>query len=833
MGKIINKLARKVMGGDLAQALNRGLMDGELKNPRTAELCRQAAAEGIVLLKNDNATLPIAEGEKVAVFGRCAVNYFAVGYGSGGDVCAPYIRNLMEGLIEDGVDFDKYLYNTYLDWIKKPANEPDEGFWGHWPMNFPEMPLSDELVRNASATCEKAVVVIGRAAGEERENVLKEGSYYLTKAEKKMLDVVTKYFRKVAVVMDCGNVIDMSWTSQYGDKVTAIVYAWQGGMESGTALADVLCGKVNPSGHLTDTIAVDYDSIPTAPYFGGKEYNNYSEDIYVGYRYFETFARDKVLYPFGYGLSYTTFDLAAAVAPAVAAAGEQKADAAEEGQKVDAAGEKAMAGTKASCIAKVTNTGAAAGKQVVQIYISAPQGRLGKPAVELAGYKKTEELAPGESCEMMIDIDIRDHASFDDEGITGHKSAFVLEAGTYEIYAGFDCRNISKIGEIVVEADVVTFQAKPALCQDHANRIVRMINKNGKKEFDLTKAEPVDMKTRILENLPEAYTYSGDPITYDDVKAGKASVEDFVAQLSAQELDDISHGEGLMDSKLGETGNAGAFAGITDQLRSRGIPPVITCDGPSGIRIRRTVTLMPCGTALASSFNTELVQQLYSEAGKEMQTFNADMLLAPGMNIHRNPLCGRNFEYYSEDPLVSGLSAAAVVKGLQSQKISACPKHFACNNQETRRNTNDSRVSERALREIYLRNFEIMIREADPWCIMTSYNKINGVWNHYNYDLVTTVLREEWGYKGLIITDWWMQPDKSHEFPQLENDAYRVRAQVDVFMPGADNEMLAKFRKDQTIGRKLLDTYRQKDGITLGEMQRCAINVINLALKVK
>ena len=809
MGRLVNKLVRKMLGGDLAQALNRGLMEGELTNPKTKELCRLMAAEGIVLLKNDKGTLPILTSEKVAVFGRCAINYFTVGYGSGGDVCAPYKRNLMDGLIEDGVNFDQNLYKAYRDWIKKPANEPDEGFWGHWPRNFKEMPLKNELVKNAAAECDKAIVVIGRAAGEDRENVLKRGSYYLTSTEKRMLDIVTKHFKRVAVIMDCGNVMDMSWTIQYGDRISALVYAWQGGMESGTALADVLCGRVNPSGHLTDTIATDYESIPSSKNFGGKEYNNYAEDIFVGYRYFETFAKDKVLYPFGYGLSYTSFDVSGTLT--------QDADLI----------------TKASCKILVTNTGQLSGRQVAQVYVSAPQGRLGKAAIELLAFKKTDELAPGESQELTIYIDIKNIASFDEFGKTGNRSCFVLEAGDYNIYLGSDCRNVTKIGQITLNADMMTFQASCALCQNPENNFPRMVNKDGKMEFVQPEIKPADLKAKILERLPKAYSYTKESISYEDVKSGKASVENFVAQLSIQELEAISHGEGPMDSKLGEAGNAGAFAGITDELRARGIPPVITCDGPTGIRIKRTVTLLPCGTAIASSFNTVLAEQLYSEIGREMKNFKADMLLAPGMNIHRNPLCGRNFEYYSEDPLCSGLFAAAAVKGLQSQKISACPKHFACNNQETRRNTNDSRVSQRALREIYLRNFEIMIREADPWSIMTSYNKVNGVWSHYNYDLVTTVLREEWGYKGLVITDWWMQPDKSHEFPQLENDAYRVRAQVDVYMPGADNELLAKFRKNQVIGRKLLDTYGSEDGITLGELQRCAVNVINFVRRVK
>ena len=250
---------------------------------------------------------------------------------------------------------------------------------------------------------------------------------------------------------------------------------------------------------------------------------------------------------------------------------------------------------------------------------------------------------------------------------------------------------------------------------------------------------------------------------------------------------------------------------------------MITTDGPSGIRLLATCSLLPSGTALASSWDTELVQDLYTEMGKEMMDKGTDILLAPGMNIHRNPLCGRNFEYFSEDPVLTGLMASAVVLGIQSSPVSACPKHFACNNQEFNRNYNNSIVSERALREIYLRGFEICVKKASPKNIMTSYNKINGVWSHYNYELCTTVLRDEWGYKGNVMTDWWMRYAPSPEFPNVQSNAYRVRAQVDVLMPGAKTAMSTTAENDGT----LLETLGTPEGITLGELQRTAKNVLS------
>jgi len=273
-----------------------------------------------------------------------------------------------------------------------------------------------------------------------------------------------------------------------------------------------------------------------------------------------------------------------------------------------------------------------------------------------------------------------------------------------------------------------------------------------------------------------------------------------------------------MNYTPGALGNAGAFGGVTEALRRRGLPAAITTDGPSGIRLKDTCSLLPCGTALASTFDPDAVRRLYQLLGKEMVLRGSDMLLAPGMNIHRDPLCGRNFEYFSEDPYLTGIMAAAVVKGIQSCGVSACPKHFACNNQETNRQRNDSRVSQRALREIYLKGFEIVVREARPMSLMTSYNQINSVWGHYNYELVNGILRGEWGYEGLVITDWWMQPGASREFPNIANDAFRIRAGVDVLMPG-------EF-KDRTI----LSSLRDPDGISRGEAQIAAKHTVSFLM---
>lgn len=798
MSQLFNKAARFVLSRihrtGLEQDLNRTEGSGRLAVPEIAAQARAMAADGIVLLKNEDKTLPITGQTRVAVFGRSAVNYFTVGYGSGGDVVSPYRRNLMEGLLEHGVKVDGILASQYETWCSRPRNVPDEGYWAHWPMSNPEMPLKAEDVAAAALRCDMALVVIGRAAGESRENVLKPGSYYLTDREKAMLDVVATYFHRVCLVMDCGNVIDMSWVRDYENKLTAIVYAWQGGMESGTALADVLTGAVNPSGKLTDTIAVKYEDYPSSQSFGAMAFNAYTEDIYVGYRYFETFAPDRVLYPFGFGLSYTRFRLSS---------------------------QAAVSGNQVTVNTTVENVGDEAGREVVQVYVDLPCGTLGNPKRVLAGFKKTGLLQPGQQQVVDVSFDLASLASFDDTGCTGHKDAFVLEAGNYCVQAGTSIRDVKAVVCIVKQGLEVVRQLHECNAVRPEHGFCRTVNKGGALDMEMVPTANRNLKQDILAHLPQELTPGQTEFTFEDVKARRCTPEEFVAQLSDQELDDITHGFGLMNDPSGPAGNAGSLGGVTEALKKRGIPTVITTDGPSGIRIRRTCSLLPCGTCLASTFDPEGVEALYRLLGREMVLQGTQVLLGPGMNIHRNPLCGRNFEYYSEDPLLTGKIAAAMVRGIQSQGVSACPKHFACNNQETNRNKCDSRLSQRAQREIYLKGFEIAVKESDPWCLMTSYNLVNGVWSHYHYELVTDILHDEWGYRGLTITDWWMQPGAAPEFPAITNDACRIRAQVDVLMPGEIQE------------RTLVASLADPNGVTRAEAQRCAVNVIKFILKVK
>ena len=767
-GKLVRRVVDHATGSGLLQEEN--TPEGErYYAPGFPELIRQAAAESCVLLKNDG-VLPLSREEEIAVFGRCQLDWFYVGYGSGGDVHPARRVNLMQGLQNAGMAVNGPLAAKYAAWTAEKANRADPGWWGHWPYNYPEMPLDAAAVREAARSAKTAVVVIGRAAGEDRENTLTQGSYYLTDLERDMLDRVTEAFARTVVLLNVGSVPDMAWTENYGERLSAILLVWQGGMESGNAVADVLCGRVSPCGKLSDTIARYYVDYPSSANFGGEEYNDYAEGIFVGYRHFERSAPGAVLFPFGFGLSYTSFE----VLPLDFSHRE---------------GEVLVR-------LRVSNTGLRCGKDVVQLWCAPPQEGLEKPLRVLAAFGKTRELYPGESEDLTLTCTDRDFASYDEE-----QHAFVLEAGEYRFTA--EGRELGSFR--LYETQIV--EACSPIC-----------------------LAPEALRRRILAELPQAVDPAlAAPGTLDDAAAGRLTLDAFLAGLSPEELEALTRGEGMMNVPAGVPGNAGGFGGVTEALRKKGVAELITSDGPAGLRLQRFASLMPIGAALACTWNTELVEDLHLKLGEAMTHYGVDVHLAPGMNLHRNPLCGRNFEYYSEDPLLTGKMAAAAVRGVQSAGHASCPKHFACNNQETKRNVNDSRVSERALRELYLRGFEICVREAKPLTLMTSYNKVNGVWSHYNYDLATTVLRKEWGFDGVVITDWWMKRAHSPEFPALRNNAYRVRAGVDVLMPGDMGHTARSYRADGS----LLETRGRPEGITRGELERTARRVLRLVLKLR
>lgn len=776
-----------ITGSPLKQGENLAPQGEAASDPAMSELLCRAAAEGAVLLENDG-TLPLKD--KFALFGRAQADSFYTGYGSGGDVIKPYQVSIAEGILKErGLAPDIELLETYRKWAKE--HPVDHGYWGNWPLNYPEMPLTEDFVKDVAARAETAVVVLGRAAGEDRDCLLQEGSYYLKAEERNMLALAKKYFKKLVVLLNIGNVIDFSWVDEFAPN--AVLLLWQGGMETGNACAKLLSGAVSPSGKLSMTIAKRYEDYP-ASNFGDASHTDYTEDIYVGYRYFETFAKEKVRYPFGYGLSYTAFSV------------DPSLTYAQQGAEI--------------CV-KVKNTGNCAGRCVVEAYVQKPFGKDGNPKRELVGFYKTGLLPAGGEEEAVIPVPVYRITTYDEE-----TSSEVLLGGEYVFFAGEDVRSAKEAGRVTTEGRVLRH-----LAERGAPRMpfpVFRAEDNGG-EYALVQV-PVrlarsDVKAEMAASIPpeSLWEVHTEPCTFEDVRAGKVPLRAFVSQLSFDELEAVSRGDYKMNSPLGPEGNAGAFGGVLPSLNRKGVPPVITTDGPSGIRLKRASSLIPIGTLLACTFDEALVSEVYAGVGEEMRERGSDVLLAPGMNIQRSPLCGRNFEYYSEDPVLSGKIAAAAVNGIQSAGVSACPKHFACNNQEFNRNNHDARVSERALREIYLKGFEICVREANPHCIMTSYNKINGVWAHYHFELVRGILRGEWGFGGCVMTDWWMKRARCPEYPKLKDNAYRIRAGVNVLMPGGD--YIGKRKPDGTVRAAM-----KKDGLTMAELRRNAEEVLGFVL---
>ena len=750
----------------------------------------QVVSEGIVMLKNDNDALPLNPDDEIALFGRIQLHYYKSGTGSGGMVNVSKITGIPDGLLENGVSVNEELLDVYRKWDSENPFDLGDG-WGKEPWSQTEMPLDEALVAHVSESSHTAIVIIGRTAGEEQDNSLHEGSYLLTAAEKDMLAKVRRHFPKMIVLLNVGNIIDMNELLSFDPD--SVLYVWQGGMTGGTGTADVLTGKISPCGKLTDTIAANVNDYPSTPYFGDPYRNFYSEDIYVGYRYFETFARDKVLYPFGFGLSYTTFDIAITGA-------KQLSD-------------------KWDFTVKVTNTGNYSGKEVVQIYCKAPQGRLGKPSRGLCGYEKTDTLAPGKSQVMTISVSNAQIASYDDSGVTGHAHCFVLEEGTYRFYAGSDVRSAKEFYHCPQNSTEVISRHEQALAPVESFDRIHPEISEGRYVIRMENVplSHVDEAKRRQDNLPKEIPFTGDKgIRLADVKNGTHTMDEFIAQLTDYDLSCMIRGEGMNSPKV-TAGTAAAFGGVSDELTALGIPCGCCDDGPSGMRLDcgTKAFSLPNGTMIACTFNRTLIRELFSLTGLEMIANKVDCLLGPGMNIHRHPLNGRNFEYFSEDPFLTGTIASAQLKGLHSAGVTGTIKHFCGNNQETDRHDTNAVISERALREIYLKGFEIAVKEGNADSIMTTYGPVNGVWTAANYDLTTQILRNDWGFTGFAMTDWWAKINRRGQAVDKSDLAAMAMAQNDVYMVcscGAQN--------DDNILASLKDGSLQRS-----ELQRCAANI--------
>lgn len=775
-------------------------------------LSKEAAGEGMVLLKNNDHLLPLKKGAKIALFGKGSFDYVKGGGGSG-DVTVSYVHNLYDGLKMQGEHVD--IYEPAADFYRENVSLQYKN--GAVPGMTEEPELPQEIIEGAHAFTDTAIVVISRFSGEgwdrssieyngeynpwENEvsmprvagKIFPDGDFYLTAEEKKMIARVEEKFEKIAVVLNIGGMVDTCWIKN-DDRISSVLVAWQGGMEGGLAAAEILCGKVNPSGKLADTFAAKVEDYPSAENFHESvHYVDYTDDIYVGYRYFETIpgAADKVVYPFGYGLSYTDFDV------------NIKKVWEENGQ------------IKARV--EVTNTGDVPGKEVIQLYYSAPQGILKKPARELAAFAKTRLLEAGESQMLTLSFAKTDMASYDDLGkIT--KSAYILEKGVYEFYIGTSIRDVEKADfALNVEKDTVTRQLSAKLVPSSLKK--RMLSDGSFEE--LPQCEGNDPNACVLEKMipgteealePEVpmrgrklcmNSYKEGVKPFIQVAEGKITLDEFMSQLSDEELLHLLGGQP-------NTGVANTYG--FGNLPDYGVPNAMTADGPAGLRIAPEcgvcTTAWPCATLLACTWNTELVELVGQAGAEEVKENNIAVWLTPAVNIHRNPLCGRNFEYYSEDPLISGKMGAAMVRGIQSQHIGATVKHFAANNKETNRKHSDSRVSERALREIYLKAFEIIVKEADPWAIMSSYNVINGHRASENRELLEDVLRGEWNFRGMVTSDWWTRGEHYKE----------IKAGNDVKMATGFPERVKKAMELGELDR--------------ADLERCARRVLELLLKI-
>ena len=768
----------------------------------------------MVLLKNEQHVLPLQTGAKVALFGKATFDYVKGGGGSG-DVTVAYTRNLYEGI--KALKGKISVYEELADFYRENVKEQYKA--GRVPGMTIEPQVPQELLQKAKAYTDTAVISICRFSGEgwdrksivETENkniwaseeemarrsaeIFEDGDFYLTHAEQEMVNTVKQNFARVIVVMNVGGMVDTSWFHDDA-QIQSVLMAWQGGMEGGLATAELLAGEGNPSGKLSDTFARELNDYPSTYNFHESEkYVEYTDDIYVGYRYFETIpgAKEKVNYPFGFGLSYTQFTL-----------GESQIS---------------IEGDQIRCMVSVTNTGAMAGKEVVQAYYGAPQGRLGKAARVLCAFAKTRLLQPGETQLMTLCWKIADMASYDDCGKVC-KSAYVLEQGEYRFYIGTSVRDAVENATVYTAAkDIVTQQLTSRLAPTSLTK--RMLADGTYEELETT--EPVDTDANELEKMTTEEMEAFAPKTEGrarwrlwgdktpdkqhhfliEAAEGKITLEEFMAQLSDEQLAELLGGQP-------NTGVANTFG--FGNLPDYGVPNIMTADGPAGLRISPEcgvcTTAWPCSTLIACTWNPEVAQQVGAAGGAEVKENNIAVWLTPAVNIHRSPLCGRNFEYYSEDPYLTGKMASAMVKGIQSNHVGATVKHFALNNKETNRKNSDSRASERAIREIYLKAFEIIVKEANPWAIMSSYNIVNGRRTSENHELLTDVLRGEWGFEGAVTTDWWTNGEHYKE----------VAA-------GNDIKMATGFPE------RLMEALH-KGIITRAELETCAKRVLNLILKV-
>lgn len=779
------------------------------REKRNMQIAYEAAAEGIVLLENKG-VLPI-QPQKIALYGIGAAINIKGGTGSG-EVNERHCVSIVEGLENEGFEItSKNWLNDYVeefergkqafgkDMMKRMTSGSADDKINimankyHYP--FGRKLTEKELEENPAKNC---IYVISRQAGECADRSLSDDEFQISDTELHNLRLACKYFENVIVVVNVGGTMDLSPLDEM-NQIGAIIYFCQQGMMGAKALVDILIGKRTPSGCLTDTWVNSYADVPYGDSYsylnGNTEEEYYKEGIFVGYRYYDSFQK-KVRYPFGYGLSYTNFSI----------------------EPVSVKNEKSTIMIQL----KVSNIGTHfSGKKVVQLYVSAPKGKLEKEYQSLAAFGKTKELEPGESEEITLSFDMKDVASYDYE-----KAAFVLEEGKYVLRAGASSRDTEIYGVIELKESVITEQCKN-ICQ---TKLIfeELNNRTAPYEKRPESDNIIIIDASDIETVYHNYEKNSQP--------EKTEIKSTLKKMTQDDKFRLLMGSGAMGN--GTTVSVAGCASYTAAFPKLGIPDRVMCDGPVGLRLVRTqvegkfgklkpaepmmeflnylpgmvkkmmlgnpkkgrcryqyATAFPVGTALAQTWNMSLLEMVGDAVGVEMKEFGVTFWLAPGMNIHRNPLCGRNYEYYSEDPILSGKCAAAITRGVQQHKGKYVTlKHFCCNNQETQRNHVSSNLSERALREIYLKGFSVGVREANAKAVMTSYNRVNGRYASTWPDLCTTVLRMEWGFQGIVMTDWFSTGKG------LGNNGETIKAGNDMIMPGG-KEYIKALKQDLKNGK--------------------------------
>lgn len=792
------------------------------------KIARKIAEESIVLLKNANHILPLKEKKEIAFFGRTQIGTLYSGNGSGGANIAG-CGTILEECEKRGIKPESLLKEFYeYKASAEQVTEEDEFDWtkvsemvnsgimyeifGKYKAPLDEYDVPETLIFQAAEKTDTAIFVIGRnSGGEECDRHLPE-DYYLTRSEESLLKDICTHFANVVIVLNVNGLIDLSWMKKYA-SIKSLLFIGIPGEEGASALAGILTGEINPSGKLAVTIAEHYEDYPSADHFSWDkehlenilDYESYGlsseengstgftkspvtvywEDIYTGYRYFDTFGK-QVLYPFGYGLSYTAFAIS------------------------DALVKKQNGGILVT--ADVKNIGEMSGKEVIQIYLSKvyPAEGVERPYQELKGFEKTSDLAPGEKEQVKIWIPWRELAVYDEE-----RAAWVIESGDYLLKMGNSSRDTFVKGLICVEKTILAEQCTNCLNITECN--------NGKIEFLTQKENDAEMAS-VLNITEQNKDVSGQNIIFvtpEDVhdvqenrKCGKETIskaettvserekERNLAELSIKELAAlcVGYGPGTPFAAVGDRSDpstifddegkpmttnshpTGYPGYVSPAIEEKGIKSVFYKDGPAGIG----GVAWPTEMLIACSFDKKLWQMFGDAVGKECEEQQVNVWLAPAVNLHRNPLCGRNFEYFSEDPYLTGVCACEITKGVQnSRPVIVCPKHFAANEQETFRRGNagknvdavDSILTERALREQYLKPFEMLVKDAGIACIMTSFNKINGSFSGGSHDLCTHILREEWGFEGAVVTDWG-------DMDMVVDGADAVAAGNDIVMPG-------------------------------------------------